>query len=113
MGVSLYLKSMWNLLDMISIMLMIVIVPMHIARVSMDPSTGALAPLIAFEVVFVWFKTFFYALAFEPTGPVVHRVFQITYAVRAWAILLFMNMVSFGSALMVLYQYTFASQDFA
>lgn len=38
-------------------------------------------------------QVFFYALAFEPTGPVVHMIFQIIFAVRNWAILLLMNMV--------------------
>ncbi len=105
-GAHLYIKSGWNVLDMVSILLMLIIIPLYYTRTSMTGSNGVLGPLIAFEVVFTWFKTFFYALAFEPTGPVVHRVFQITYAVRAWAVLLFMNMVAFGAALMVLYQYT-------
>jgi len=29
-------------------------------------------------------QVFFYALAFEPTGPVVHALFQLMYAVRNW-----------------------------
>jgi len=29
-------------------------------------------------------QVFFYALAFEPTGPVVHALFQLSYAVRNW-----------------------------
>lgn len=29
-------------------------------------------------------QLFFYALAFEPTGPVVHMLFTMSYAVRDW-----------------------------
>lgn len=29
-------------------------------------------------------QVFFYALAFEPTGPVVHALFQLMFAVRNW-----------------------------
>lgn len=57
-------------------------------------------------------QVFFYALAFEPTGPVVHMVFQISYAVRSWAVLLFMNIVAFGTALLVLFQYTDTDDQF-
>lgn len=53
----------------------------------------------------VWFKVLFYGLAFEPTGPFVHMVFQIAYAVRSFAVLLLMACVSFGVAMMVLSSY--------
>jgi hypothetical protein len=39
-------------------------------------------------------------------------VFQISWAVSPWAVLLFMNMVSFGTSLMVLYQYTTSDPGF-
>ncbi len=110
-GLWLYFKSGWNTLDLTSIALMLIIVPLHWARVSILASQ-AVGPMIAFEVLLIWFKLFFYALAFEPTGPVVHRVFQITFALRAWVVLLFMNIVAFATSLMVLSQYTLYDASF-
>ncbi|KAF5832015.1 hypothetical protein DUNSADRAFT_12256 [Dunaliella salina] len=103
-----YFKSGWNTLDLVSILMMIVICVLHLVRVGTDPAKQdrAVAPMIAFELLLNYFKVFFYALAFEPTGPVVHALFQLMFAVRNWAVLLFMNIVSFGAALQVLSQVT-------
>jgi len=103
-----YFKSGWNILDLVSILMMIIICILHLVRVGTDPvkEDRAVAPMIAFELLLNYFKVFFYALAFEPTGPVVHALFQLMFAVRNWAVLLFMNIVSFGAALQVLSQVT-------
>lgn len=53
----------------------------------------------------MWFKVLFYGLAFEPFGPFVHMVFQMTRAIRNFTAMLFMCCCSFGVALMVLSQY--------
>mmetsp|Transcript_14469 Transcript_14469/g.31389 ORF Transcript_14469/g.31389 Transcript_14469/m.31389 type:complete len:1906 (-) Transcript_14469:1211-6928(-) len=103
-GILLYLRSWWNTVDLVSITMMPVICCLHIARAAMNPGS-ALNPMVAIEVILVYFKIFFYALAFEPTGPVVHMVFSIAFAVKNWAVLLFLAMVAFGTSLMVLYQY--------
>ena len=49
--------------------------------------------MIAFEMVMVWLKTLFYGLAFEPTGPFVHMVLQISWALRNFTTLLVMSFV--------------------
>ncbi len=54
----------------------------------------------------IYFKLFFYGMGFEGTGPMVQMVFTIGWAIKGWAVLLFLVMVSFASSLMVLYQYT-------
>ena len=53
----------------------------------------------------MYIKLFFYGLAFEPLGPLIHMIFQITWAVKNWCLVLFLSIVSFGTSLMVLYQY--------
>lgn len=110
-GPLLYFRSGWNFLDALSVTLMLIIIPFHYTRFNDGPGQ-ALAPMIAFEIILTWFKVFFYALAFEPTGHVVHMVFQIGLAVVPWAILLFMNIVAFGVSLMVLFQYTATDDQF-
>jgi hypothetical protein len=54
--------------------------------------------------VLIYIKQLFYGLAFEFTGPIVHMVAQITWYSKTWLLLLMLAMVSFGSALMVLYE---------
>ena len=49
----------------------------------------------------VYFKLFFYGLGFETSGPLVQMVFTIGWLIKDWAVLLFLNMVAFGTALMV------------
>ena len=48
-GALLYLRSPWNLLDVASISLMLVIPPLHVARVS-ALAGQALSPIVAIEV---------------------------------------------------------------
>ncbi|GFH24569.1 WD_REPEATS_REGION domain-containing protein, partial [Haematococcus lacustris] len=111
-GMAMYLRSGWNVFDMLSILLVLIIMPCQLARTG-TAMGSFLAPTTAFACVMTWFKLFFYALAFEPTGPVVHMVFQMAFAVIPWATLMFMNLVAFGSALIVLYQYTASDSSFA
>ena len=86
-------RSFWNVLDLVSLNLMIVIVVLHTTRTS-ALAGQALSPLIAFEVsvnwvwtvcvyvaltptpppfqlIMVYFKLFFYAMGFESTGHLV------------------------------------------
>lgn len=44
-----------NVLDVVSITLMLVIIPFHLARFQTGPG-DALAPMLAFEIVMTWFK---------------------------------------------------------
>ena len=48
-GLAMYLRSPWNVLDLLSLTLMLVIMPFHVARFS-SLAGGALSPMIAFEV---------------------------------------------------------------
>ena len=179
-GLALYLRSPWNVLDLLSLSLMLVIMPFYVARYT-SLAGGALSPMIAFEVsqrgqcmlrvrfhtlseegrvcgfghevryipfqlvcslasppttmcsslcfilpahlevksrrpalipvpsplascsqlIMVYFKLFFYGLGFETSGPLVQMVFTIGWLIKDWAVLLFLNMVAFGTALMV------------
>ncbi|KAG2498331.1 hypothetical protein HYH03_003591 [Edaphochlamys debaryana] len=104
-GLSMYFKSYWNVFDSTMITLVLIIPPLHVARVS-DDGGEVLGPLIAFGMLLVWFKALFYGLAFEPFGPIVNMVFMIAKAIRQFTMLLFMVCCSFGVALMVLSQYS-------
>ncbi|KXZ51579.1 hypothetical protein GPECTOR_12g542 [Gonium pectorale] len=103
-GVGMYFKSYWNTFDSCMVPLVLTIPPLHVVRVS-DDEGGALGPLIAFAMIMVWFKSLFYGLAFEPFGPLINMVFQISRAIRQFLLLLFMCCCSFGVALMVLGQF--------
>ncbi|GFR45654.1 hypothetical protein Agub_g7065 [Astrephomene gubernaculifera] len=103
-GLSLYFKSYWNTFDSMMIPLVLVIPPLHVIRIS-DNEGGALGPLIALAMVMVWFKSLFYGLAFEPFGPIVNMVFQVSRAIRQFLLMLFMCCCAFGVSLMVLSQY--------
>lgn len=46
--------------------------------------------MIAFELILVYFKTMFFGLAFEPTGPFIHMVLQIGWGIRTFVVLLAM-----------------------
>ncbi|PNW77392.1 hypothetical protein CHLRE_10g434600v5 [Chlamydomonas reinhardtii] len=104
-GLSMYFKSYWNTFDTTMITLVLIIPPLHVIRLT-DDAGGALAPMIAFAMILVWFKSLFYGLAFEPFGPIVNMVFQVARAIRQFCVMLFMCMCSFGVALMVLSQYS-------
>uniref|UniRef100_A0A7S3R5P2 Ion transport domain-containing protein n=1 Tax=Dunaliella tertiolecta TaxID=3047 RepID=A0A7S3R5P2_DUNTE len=103
-----YFKSAWNVLDLASTLMMVAVAILQLTRTGTlaDQQDRAVAPMIAFTLILTYFKLFFYALAFEPTGPVVHMLFQLGLAVRNWVVLMFANILAFGTALQVLAQYT-------
>lgn len=51
-GLAFYLRSYWNVLDILSIALMLIICPFHVLRVS-ALAGGALTPMIAFATIMV------------------------------------------------------------
>ncbi|MEW5316534.1 MAG: hypothetical protein WDW38_007902 [Sanguina aurantia] len=109
-GLHYYLRSYWNVLDICSILLMLVINPFHVLRIGVG-QRQALSPMIAFELILVYFKTMFFGLAFEPTGPFIHMVLQIGWGIRTFVVLLAMVCCCFSVALLVLYQYVSPATD--
>ncbi|KAG1680624.1 hypothetical protein FOA52_015073 [Chlamydomonas sp. UWO 241] len=103
-GLLLYFRSFWNALDLWSIALNLVIPIMHFARAGAGAG-GVLSPLIAVSCLTIYMKIFFYGLAFEWTAKLVYMVTEIMWACKTWIIMLCLAMVSFGTSLMVLYQY--------
>ena len=97
-GLREYLKSGWNVLDVTSVVMVLIITPFHVARVQAGPGE-ALSPMIAFTVIMIFFKMFFYGLAFESTGYIINMVFQIAWFAKTWSVLLLLNLIQFCIAL--------------
>ncbi|KAJ9517001.1 hypothetical protein QJQ45_027354 [Haematococcus lacustris] len=103
LGASAYFDSFWNLLDLASYGATLVIMPCVLARYGV--AQGLFVPgLVAIEVILLWIKQMFFALAIDGLGTFIYMTIEIIKGMRYFLLLLLMLFVSFGVAFMVLFR---------
>ncbi|MEW5305080.1 MAG: hypothetical protein WDW36_007644 [Sanguina aurantia] len=103
MGFRSYFMSFWNFMDVASYVANLIICPCYIFRYGLGP--GGFTPvLVSLEVILLWMKVTFFALAVDGVGTFIFVTIEIIKGMRFFILLLCTLFLSFGVAFMVLFR---------
>jgi len=93
-----YIKSFWNMVDFISIILNIVIIALDMANYDIKN----IRPLAAVAVLFMWIKFFYFLRIFDTTQGLIRMIQEICYDMGAFTAILFVAVFAFSNSFLIL-----------
>ena len=93
-----YVRSFWNLIDLVSLLLNIVTMVCDLAGVRPED----VATLAAVAVVFMWLKVFYFLRIFNATASLVRMIIEIAHDMKYFFVVLMLAVVAFANAFYIL-----------
>lgn len=93
-----YLSSIWNLFDLMTVVLTPFIVIMDI----LDVSDSFVRPIMAFCLLFFYLRLFYFLRIFDATAHLVRTILEISNDIRYFLLVLLIGIIGFGGSFLVL-----------
>jgi hypothetical protein len=93
-----YIKSFWNVIDLISICMNLSFVVIDLCEV--DPQK--IRPVGSCCVMLMWVKLFYFMRLFQPTAAMIRMIVQICMDMYTFAFVLALAMIGFGNSFYIM-----------
>jgi hypothetical protein len=93
-----YFMSLWNLIDLSSLLLNTTIVICDLAGVN-EPDLNT---MMSWAILFIWLKLFYFGRIFESTAATIRMVIDISYDMSDFLLIFMLCVAGFGNCFMIL-----------
>jgi len=93
-----YLRSMWNVIDLTTLILTLVIIIMDFA----DTKATTLRTVSSVAIVLLWMKFFYFLRIFDSTAPLIRMIVEITADIRPFLLVLVVAIFGFANGFFLL-----------
>eukprot|EP00210_Caulerpa_lentillifera_P002526 g2423.t1 len=111
-GMRFYFISVWNWIDLITYLNMVILIPfLHIGAHHIPSHNVALSVTLAIEAVLLWFKALYWMQVFDFFGPLVTMIRSMIVDIVRFLTLALVILIGFGIGFFVLFRHTIHDHD--